>query len=55
MTAILPVFGANRIIAVVYLDSNQTTSENFDVDSLELAAVQLGLTLENEFLLRRMA
>ena len=51
--AVLPVFGANRIVAVVYADNGETTHEISDVESLELAAVQLGMALENEFLRRR--
>ena len=50
--AVLPVPGSQRVIAVLYLDNGSRDRPLGDTDLFELAAFQLGLALENEFLRR---
>lgn len=53
--AVLPVPGSQRVIAMVYLDNGSRDRPVGDIDIFELAALQLGLALENEFLRRNPA
>jgi hypothetical protein len=50
--AVLPVPGSERVIAAVYLDNGARDRAIGDIEIFELAAFQLGLALENEFLRR---
>ena len=50
--AVLPVPGSERVIAVIYLDNGARDRPVGDIEIFELAAFQLGLALENEFLRR---
>ncbi len=50
--AVLPVPGSERVIAAIYLDNGTRDREIGDIEIFELAAFQLGLALENEFLRR---
>ena len=50
--AILPVPGSERVIAIIYLDNGARDRTVGDIEIFELAAFQLGLALENEFLRR---
>lgn len=50
--AVLPVPGSERVIAVIYLDNGARDRTIGDIEIFELAAFQLGLALENEFLRR---
>jgi hypothetical protein len=50
--AVLPVPGSERVIAVIYLDNGERDRPVGDIEIFELAAFQLGLALENEFLRR---
>jgi len=50
--AVLPVPGSERVIAVIYLDNGARDRLVGDIEIFELAAFQLGLALENEFLRR---
>jgi len=50
--AVLPVPGSDRVIAVIYLDNGARDRTIGDIEIFELAAFQLGLALENEFLRR---
>lgn len=50
--AILPVPGSERVIAAIYLDNGARDRPIGDIEIFELAAFQLGLALENEFLRR---
>ena len=50
--AILPVPGSERVIATIYLDNGARDRTIGDIEIFELAAFQLGLALENEFLRR---
>lgn len=50
--AVLPVPGSQRVIAVVYLDNGTRDRPVGEIEIFELAALQLGLALENEFLRR---
>jgi hypothetical protein len=50
--AVLPVPGSERVIAVIYLDNGARDRTVGDIEVFELAAFQLGLALENEFLRR---
>ena len=50
--AVLPVPGSERVIAVIYLDNGARDRPIGDIEIFELAAFQLGLALENEFLRR---
>lgn len=50
--AVLPVPGSERVIAAIYLDNGARDREIGDIEIFELAAFQLGLALENEFLRR---
>lgn len=50
--AMLPVPGSERVIAVIYLDNGARDRPIGDIEIFELAAFQLGLALENEFLRR---
>jgi hypothetical protein len=50
--AVLPVPGSERVIAAIYLDNGAREREIGDIEIFELAAFQLGLALENEFLRR---
>jgi hypothetical protein len=50
--AVLPVPGSDRVIAVIYLDNGARDRPVGDIDIFEMAAFQLGLALENEFLRR---
>jgi hypothetical protein len=50
--AVLPVPGSERIIAAVYMDNGGRDRPIGDIEIFELAAFQLGLALENEFLRR---
>jgi hypothetical protein len=49
---VLPVPGSQRVIAVIYLDNGARDRTVGDLEIFELAAFQLGLALENEFLRR---
>jgi GAF domain-containing protein len=49
---VLPVPGSERVIAVIYLDNGVRDRPVGDLEIFELAAFQLGLALENEFLRR---
>ena len=49
---VLPVPGSDRVIAVIYLDNGARDRPVGDIEIFELAAFQLGLALENEFLRR---
>jgi hypothetical protein len=49
---VLPVPGSQRVIAVIYLDNGARDRRVGDLEIFELAAFQLGLALENEFLRR---
>ena len=49
---VLPVPGSERVIAVIYLDNGARDRPVGDLEIFELAAFQLGLALENEFLRR---
>jgi hypothetical protein len=51
-TVVLPVPGSERVIAVIYLDNGARDRPVGDLEIFELAAFQLGLALENEFLRR---
>ena len=48
----LPVSGSQRVIAIIYVDNGNKDRPIADIQVLELAAFQLGLALENEFLRR---
>jgi hypothetical protein len=50
--AVLPVPGSERVITVIYLDNGSRDRPVGDIEVFELAAFQLGLALENEFLRR---
>lgn len=50
--AVLPVPGSERVIAAIYLDNGARDRAVGDIEIFELAAFQLGLALENEFLRR---
>lgn len=50
--AVLPVPGSERVIAAIYLDNGTRERPIGDIEIFELAAFQLGLALENEFLRR---
>jgi len=50
--AVLPVPGSERVIAAVYMDNGVRDRPIGDIEIFELAAFQLGLALENEFLRR---
>lgn len=50
--AVLPVPGSERVIAAIYLDNGARDRPIGDIEIFELAAFQLGLALENEFLRR---
>jgi hypothetical protein len=50
--AVLPVPGSQRVIAMLYLDNGSRDRPVGDIEIFELAALQLGLALENEFLRR---
>jgi len=50
--AVLPVPGSERVIAAIYLDNGARDRNIGDIEIFELAAFQLGLALENEFLRR---
>jgi hypothetical protein len=50
--AVLPVPGSERVIAAIYLDNGARDRSIGDIEIFELAAFQLGLALENEFLRR---
>lgn len=50
--AVLPVPGSERVIAAIYLDNGTRDRGIGDIEIFELAAFQLGLALENEFLRR---
>jgi hypothetical protein len=50
--AVMPVPGSERVIAVIYLDNGARDRPIGDMEIFELAAFQLGLALENEFLRR---
>ena len=50
--AVLPVPGSERVIAIIYLDNGARDRPVGDIEIFELAASQLGLALENEFLRR---
>ena len=50
--AVLPVPGSERVIAAVYMDNGNRDRPIGDIEIFELAAFQLGLALENEFLRR---
>jgi hypothetical protein len=50
--AVLPVPGSERVIAAIYLDNGALDRAIGDIEIFELAAFQLGLALENEFLRR---
>jgi hypothetical protein len=50
--ALLPVPGSERVIAAIYLDNGTRDRSIGDIEIFELAAFQLGLALENEFLRR---
>jgi len=50
---LLPVLGAKRSIAVVYLDNGDRHEAIADMELLELATVQFGLAIENEILRRQ--
>jgi hypothetical protein len=50
--AVLPVSGSQRVIAIIYVDNGNKDRPIADIQVLELAAFQLGLALENEFLRR---
>jgi hypothetical protein len=50
--AVLPVPGSERVIAAIYLDNGARERAIGDIEIFELAAFQLGLALENEFLRR---
>jgi len=50
--AVLPVPGSERVIAAIYLDNGSRDRVIGDIEIFELAAFQLGLALENEFLRR---
>ena len=50
--AVLPVPGSERVIAAIYLDNGARDRVIGDIEIFELAAFQLGLALENEFLRR---
>jgi hypothetical protein len=50
--AVLPVPGSERVIAVIYMDNGSRDRPIGDIEIFELAAFQLGLALENEFLRR---
>jgi hypothetical protein len=50
--AVLPVPGSERVIATVYMDNGARERAIGDIEIFELAAFQLGLALENEFLRR---
>jgi GAF domain-containing protein len=50
--AVLPVPGSERMIAIIYLDNGARDRPVGDIEIFELAAFQLGLALENEFLRR---
>jgi hypothetical protein len=50
--AVMPVPGSERVIAVIYLDNGARDRPVGDIEIFELAAFQLGLALENEFLRR---
>ena len=51
-SVVLPVPGSDRVIAVIYLDNGGRDRPVGDIEIFEMAAVQLGLALENEFLRR---
>ena len=50
--AVLTVPGSERMIAIIYLDNGARDRPVGDIEIFELAAFQLGLALENEFLRR---
>jgi hypothetical protein len=50
--AVLPVPGSERVIAAIYMDNGARDRRIGDIEIFELAAFQLGLALENEFLRR---
>jgi GAF domain-containing protein len=47
---VLPVIGAERVIALVYADSSDKATVAQEIEVLELAASQVGIALENELL-----
>jgi len=47
---VLPVIGAERVIALVYADSGDKAVVAQEIEVLELAASQVGIALENELL-----
>ena len=51
-SVVLPVPGSDRVIAVIYLDNGGRDRPVGDIEIFEMAAFQLGLALENEFLRR---
>ena len=51
-SVVLPVPGSDRVIAVIYLDNGARDRPVGDIEIFEMAAFQLGLALENEFLRR---
>ena len=50
--AVLPVPGSERVIAAIYMDNGARDRPIGEIEIFELAAFQLGLALENEFLRR---
>ena len=50
--AVLPVPGSERVIAAIYMDNGSRDRPIGEIEIFELAAFQLGLALENEFLRR---
>jgi hypothetical protein len=51
-SVVLPVPGSDRVIAVIYLDNGGRDRPVGDIEIFEMAAFQLGLALENEFMRR---
>ena len=52
-SAIFPVMGGQRVIALVYADNGHSNRAIEELDILELAASQAGLAFENELLRRQ--
>lgn len=51
---LFPVFGAERLISLIYTDNGEQPEEIQDIQILELATSQVGLAFENELISQRM-
>ena len=51
---VFPVVGSRQVNSVVYTDNGRLSREIEEIEILELAAAQVGVAFENEFLRRQM-